>query len=75
LHSESARKVIEAMFMITKTINGAGAGILWTAQGKFLTLCGTDNNRGLINAYFWMIFMGSQVISGFHPDYTLISID
>ena len=50
------------MLIITAAITGAGAGILWVAQGKFLTLCATNNNRGFIAAYFWMIFMGSQII-------------
>jgi hypothetical protein len=51
--------------LITAAINGAGAGILWTAQGKFISECACDENKGFFNSYFWAIFIGSQVIGNF----------
>jgi MFS family permease len=50
------------MLILTACINGLGAGILWVAQGKYISLCATSSTRGFINAYFWTIFMSSQVI-------------
>lgn len=51
---------IEVMLLVTAAINGAGAGILWTAQGKFISECACAENKGFFNSYFWAIFMASQ---------------
>lgn len=59
LHSNACRKLIQVSLILSAMINGLGAGILWVSQGKFISICASDSNRGFINAYFWMIFMSS----------------
>jgi len=49
------------MLIATAAINGAGAGILWVSQGKFISECATDQNKGFFNSYFWGFFMSSQI--------------
>lgn len=33
---------IKTMLIVTSIINGFGAGILWTAQGKFISECASN---------------------------------
>ena len=47
---------ISTILLITAGINGAGAGILCSSEGKFLTLCACDENKGFFNSYFWAYF-------------------
>lgn len=56
---------IKAMLVITAAINGAGAGILWTAQGSYMAECACDENKGFFNSYFWSIFMSSNIVGNF----------
>ena len=56
-----SKNLITVMLLLTAAINGAGAGILWTAQGKFISECACAENKGFFNSYFWAIFMASQV--------------
>lgn len=53
------KNFITVMLLLTAAINGAGAGILWTAQGKFISECACAENKGFFNSYFWAIFMAS----------------
>ena len=55
------RNIIEVMLIATAAINGAGAGILWVAEGKFISLCACDENKGFYNGFFWAVFQSSQV--------------
>jgi MFS family permease len=43
-------------------LNGFGAGILWTAQGEYVTECATEETKGFYFSYFFIIFMISQII-------------
>jgi MFS family permease len=52
---------IQAMLIVTAAINGIGAGILWVAQGNFVSCCACDENLGFLHMYFWAFFMGSQI--------------
>jgi hypothetical protein len=49
------------LLLITAAINGAGAGILCSSEGKFLTLCACEENKGFFNSYFWAYFQGGQI--------------
>lgn len=53
---------IKFMLVFTAAINGAGAGILWVAQGNYIALCACDENKGFFNSYFWCIFMSANII-------------
>lgn len=55
------KQFIEAMLIVTAAINGAGAGILWVSQGKFISTCASESNKGFFNAFFWAMFMSSQI--------------
>lgn len=57
-----SRSLIKFLLIFTAAINGAGAGILWVAQGKFVSVCACESNQGFFNAYFWIFFMSSQII-------------
>ena len=43
---------IKFMLVFTAAINGAGAGVLWVAQGAYLAECACDSNKGFFNSYF-----------------------
>ena len=34
---------------------GFGAAILWVAQGRYLSTCASNKNKGLFNSVFWAI--------------------
>jgi MFS family permease len=56
------KQLIEVLIVLTGAINGFGAGILWVAQGKFISECACDENKGFFNSYFWCFFMSSNII-------------
>lgn len=43
-------------------VNGFGASILWVGQGKYITDCSDDTNKGFHFGLFWCLFMLSQII-------------
>ena len=45
-------------------MTGAGAGLLWVSQGKFISDCACDENKGFYNSFFWCWFMSSNIIGG-----------
>ena len=53
------KNLIKFLIILTSAINGAGAGILWVSQGKFIAECACDENKGFYNSYFWAIYMSS----------------
>lgn len=56
------RAFITAIVIVTAGICGAGASVLWTAQGKYISECACKENKGFFNGYFWAIFSSSFVI-------------
>jgi hypothetical protein len=54
--------LITFLTFFTAAINGAGAGILWTSQGKYISECACEQNQGFYMGYFWAFFMSSQII-------------
>ena len=48
--------------MAGAVICGIGGGVLWVAQGKYMSECGTNANKGLYASIFWVFFNFSQVI-------------
>jgi len=53
---------ITVLIIVTAMLNGFGAGILWVAQGEYLSLCATEATKGFYFSYFFVIFMVSQII-------------
>ena len=56
------RNLIKAMIIITSVIIGAGASILWVAEGKYFSNCASDENKGFFTSFFWSFNMASTVI-------------
>ena len=57
-----SKSLIQVIIIVTAGINGAGAGILWVSQGKYISECACDENKGFFNSYFWGFFMGSNIL-------------
>eukprot|EP00347_Sterkiella_histriomuscorum_P004639 403359690 len=53
---------IYTMILFCAAVNGMGAGIIWTAQGNYVSSCATDENKGFFFSYFYFIYMTSQVL-------------
>ena len=50
---------IKVVINLAAIINGFGAGVLWVAQGKYISRIANDSNKGMYNSYFWSMFMAS----------------
>ena len=58
------KTLISTMLVVTAAINGSGAGIMWVSQGKFISDCACDSNKGFYNSFFWCFLMSSNIIGG-----------
>ena len=56
------KHVVKGVTIATAAINGMGASILWTSQGKYISECATNKNKGFFNSFFWAFYMSSQII-------------
>jgi MFS family permease len=52
-------------------LNGFGAGLLWVAQGEYVTNCATDETKGFYFSYFFIIFMISQIVGNLVAGFVL----
>ena len=41
-----SKTFISAVILIAAAINGFGASILWVAQGKYISMCASNENKG-----------------------------
>jgi len=57
-----SRGLIEFLLVFTAGITGIGAGIHWVAQGKFISECACEENKGFFNSYFWSFYASSGII-------------
>lgn len=48
---------ITVLIIVTAMFNGFGAGILWVAQGEYLSNCASEQTKGFYFSYFFFIFM------------------
>lgn len=72
------QKWVSSVFVILGgVINGFGASLLWSAQGRIMLGNTNDENRGFLVSVFWMFFMGAAVLGGVFNVifYQLISAD
>ena len=65
------RNFIQGAVIFAACINGAGAGILWTSQGKYLTDCACNENKGFYNAFFFAFWSSSNSIGNLIAAYIL----
>ena len=54
-----SKTLIQVIILIAAAINGFGAAILWVGQGRYISLCANDENKGMFNGIFWAFFMSS----------------
>ena len=47
------------VILLAAVFNGFGAGILWVAQGEYMSESATDATKGFFFSYFFVIFMFS----------------
>jgi hypothetical protein len=47
--------------MGTAGLNGFGAALNWNTQGKYVTACANDGNKGMLNGMLWIFNMGTFV--------------
>ena len=50
------------MLIITALINGAGAALIWVANGSYISDCATPKTKGFFYGFFWVVYMMSQVV-------------
>ena len=43
--------------MITAALNGWGAALNWNTQGKYVTACANQGNKGMLNGMLWIFNM------------------
>ena len=66
--------MIWAVILIAAAINGFGASILWVAQGKYISICANEENKGMFNGIFWAFFMSSQVFGNLMGAFVLANL-
>lgn len=59
---QAPKAALITAFYITAALNGFGASILWVGQGRYISECATDSNKGNFNSIFWAIYMGSALV-------------
>lgn len=66
--------LIWVVILIAAAINGFGASILWVAQGKYISICANEENKGVFNGIFWAFFMSSQVFGNLMGAFVLANL-
>ena len=58
-----SKSVIRGTMLTTAILCGFGGSILWVAQGNYLSICATEQNKGLFSAIFGL-YTWAQVLLG-----------
>ena len=56
---------ITAVLLISNALTGVGDALIWIVQGEYLALCATEETKGFYYGYFWVWFMGAQIVGNF----------
>ena len=59
---QSMYSFIYVFQLLSAILCGFGGSILWVAQGKYISQCANDSNKGLYNAVFWAFLMTALVV-------------
>jgi MFS family permease len=70
-----SKSVIRGTILTTAILCGFGGSILWVAQGNYLSICATDQNKGLFSAIFWAVYMGSGLIGDLFAAYVVAAFN
>ena len=58
-YSTTTCKVI---LVIGNVMTGVGQGLLWVAQGEYISLCATESTKGFYYALYWAFYMLSNIV-------------
>ena len=50
---------IYVSILVVSIVTGFGGGLIWVGQGKYVSECANEKNKGLFNGIFWAIYMSS----------------
>ena len=51
------RKTVEAILIISSAMTGTGVGLMWVAQGEYVSNCSSEQHKGYYFGYFWAWYM------------------
>ena len=58
-------KFVYIVILSSSFLHGMAEGGLFVAQGKYISDCATESNKGFFFGYFWAFYMSSQIIGNF----------
>lgn len=61
-NTQTTKTVVWVVMIVAGAINGFGASILWIGQGKYVSDCSDETNKGFHYGLVWSILAGSQLI-------------
>ena len=47
---------------MSNALTGIGDALIWIVQGEYLAQCATEETKGFYYGYFWVWFMGAQIV-------------
>jgi hypothetical protein len=60
--------------MVCAAATGFGGSILWVAQGKYLSNCSNETNKGMYTSIFWAFYISSLIIGNLLAAYVIVDI-
>lgn len=55
------RTLVKSFLIIGSILAGFGGAVTWIAQGQFMSLSTTNENKGFYFGYFWAYYASSQI--------------
>jgi hypothetical protein len=62
------------LLMVCAAATGFGGSILWVAQGKYLSNCSNETNKGMYTSIFWAFYISSLIIGNLLAAYVIVDI-
>ena len=72
---EISRTTVMSANLLGASICGFGAAILWVAQGKYISECANDGNKGMFNSIFWSFYTLSNIIGNLCGAFVISAVD
>jgi MFS family permease len=64
-----------ACFILSASLTGFGASLIWVGQGRYISECATSENMGLYNSIFWAIYMGSILVGNLFSAFVIVQVN